>query len=157
MKSLLVVGTIFVSALPFAWAQQQAAAGQKPAMASPGLECFERLQAPEYPKAALEQHVDGSAWTWVQVTPGGGVGKVDTQVVSAWGNGPKLLAPAVEKAMHESKFKPDCAGKTVAVVFRYELHGQSTPNPKVTTRTEAPNLFYIESEPEGSGGTASGH
>lgn len=73
--------------------------------------------------------------------------KIETQVVSAWGEGPKLLTPPVEKAIRASKIKPECAGKKVWAVFRYELHGDVTPDPKVTSRTDAPNVMWIESQP----------
>ena len=114
---------------------------------SDGLAGFENLAAPEYPKTALQAHVDGSVWTTTQVSPQGAVDKIETQVVSAWGDGPKLLTPPVEKAIRSAKLKPECAGKTVWVVFRYQLHGEPTPNPKVTSKTESPNIMNIESQP----------
>jgi len=113
-----------------------------------GMECADHLQMPDFPKTALESKVDGSVWTWFGVTPQGKAEQIKTQVVSAYGTGPNLLTPPVEKALQESQFKSSCAGKTVAVVFRYELHGEATANPKVTTRTENPNIVYIESQPE---------
>ena len=122
---------------------------------SDGLACFENLGTPDYPKTALQAHVDGSVWTTTHVTPQGVVEKVETQVVSAWGDGPKMLTPPVEKAIRAAKIKSECAGKTVSVVFRYQLHGEATPNPKVTSRTEAPNLMYIESQPESVTATTS--
>lgn len=115
-----------------------------------GLACFENLATPEYPKTALQAHVDGSVWTTTQVSPQGAVDKIDTQVVSAWGEGPKLLTPPVEKAIRSAKVKSECAGKTVSVVFRYQLHGEPTANPKVTSKTEAPNIMNIESQPASS-------
>lgn len=118
------------------------------AASNDGLACFENLAAPDYPKIALQSHVDGSVWTTTQVTPQGGIEKIETQVVSAWGEGPKMLTPPVEKAIRAAKIKSECAGKTVSVVFRYQLHGEATPNPQVTSRTEAPNLMYIESRPQ---------
>jgi hypothetical protein len=81
------------------------------------------------------------------VTPQGAADKIDTEVASAWGDGPKLLTPAVEKAVRASKFKPECAGKTVAVVYRYELHGEPTANAKPAARTEG-NIMFIDSQPE---------
>jgi hypothetical protein len=117
--------------------------------ASPdGLACFENLATPEFPQAALQAHVDGSVWTTTHVSPQGTVDKIETQVVSAWGDGPKMLTPPVEKAIRAAKIKPECAGKDVSVVFRYQLHGEATANPKVTSKTEAPNLMWIESQPE---------
>ena len=58
----------------------------------------------------------------------------------------KLLTPAVEKAVRASTFKASCAGKTVDVVYRYELHGEAIASPKVATRTES-NIMYLESQP----------
>jgi hypothetical protein len=92
--------------------------------------------------------VDGTVYVWAQLTPQAAVGKIDTQVASAWADGTKLLTPAVEKAVRASKFKTECAGKTVAVVYRYSLYGDAMPNPKPMTRTELSNIMYIESQPE---------
>lgn len=112
-----------------------------------GLACFENLATPEYPKAALQSHVDGSVWTTTKVNPQGTVDKIDTEVVSAWADGPKLLPPAVEKAIRAAKIKPECAGKNVSVVFRYQLYGEPVSNPKVTSKPDAPNILWIESQP----------
>jgi len=120
-----------------------------PAVAAPdpGLACFENLAPPEFPKSALQAHIDGSVWTWTQVSPQGTPEKVKTEVVSAWGEAPKLLIAPVEKAIRAARIKPDCAGKEVWVVFRYELHGEPVHDPKVTSRTDGPNIMWIESEP----------
>jgi len=119
-----------------------------PPLALPGVECFEHMEAPEYPKAALQGRVDGSIWTKIDVTAQGTAGKVDMQVVTAWTDGGKLLTPPVEKAIQASKFKPDCGGKTVSIVYRFALHGDATANPKPESRTEPPHLVWIESQPE---------
>ena len=119
----------------------------QPASGPEGLACFDNLAAPEFPKNALQQHVDGSVWTWTQVSPQGVIDKIETQVVSAWGQGEKLLTPPVEKAIRAAKIKSECAGKKVSLVFRYQLHGEVTPSPKVTSKTEAPNVMDIESQP----------
>src|SRR5690349_2926402 len=74
--------------------------------ASPdGLACFENLATPEFPQAALQAHVDGSVWTTTHVSPQGTVDKIETQVVSAWSDGPKMLTPPVEKAIRAAKIK----------------------------------------------------
>jgi hypothetical protein len=117
------------------------------ATAPASLDCFENLAAPEFPESALRARVDGTVWTWTEVSPQGIPGKIDTQVVSAWADGAKLLTPAVEKAIRAAKVKPECAGKTVAAVFRYQLYGTATADPKVTSRRDGPNLMWIESQP----------
>jgi hypothetical protein len=136
--------------LPFATAAVLIAGsawGAEPSKTQDGLACFENLQAPEYPSTALQDHVDGSVWTYVHANAQGVPEKIDTQVVSAWSQGNKLLVAPVEKAVRAAKIKPECAGKTISVVFRYELHGNATPNPKVTSRTDGPTIMWIESEP----------
>ena len=87
-------------------------------------------------------------YVWVQLNAQATVDKIDNQVASAWADGPKLLTPAVEKAVRASTFKMECAGKKVAVVYRYSLHGDAIASPKPTTRRELANIMYIESQPE---------
>jgi hypothetical protein len=128
-------------------ADGRAQKAQATASGTDGLACFENLSAPEFPKTALQSHVDGSIWTWTTTNAQGGDEKVETQVVSAWSEAPKLLTPAVEKAIHAARIKPDCAGKKVWVVFRYELHGDAVADPKVTSRADGPNIMWIESSP----------
>src|SRR5579871_5175790 len=132
---------VLLSALPVRAQTTQSASGND------GLSCFVNAPAPEYPRAAIDEHVDGSVWTWTTVTSQGTIDKIDSEVVSAWSKGPKLLAPPVEKAIHEAKIKPECAGRKIWVVFRYDLHGDATPTSRVTSRAERPNIIWIESQP----------
>jgi hypothetical protein len=139
--------TLFIAIAALLTSVHARAQESQPASGLEGLACFENLTAPEFPKSALQEHVDGSVWTWTQVSPQGTIDKIETQVVSAWGQGEKLLTPPVEKAIRMAKIKSECAGKKVSVVFRYQLHGEATPNPKVTSKMGAPNIMDIESQP----------
>jgi hypothetical protein len=121
-----------------------------------GLACFENLPTPEFPAAALQAHVDGSVWTWTQVNAQGTPDKIDTQVVSAWRDGAKLLTAPVEKTIRAAKIKPECAGKTIRAVFRYQLHGEAIADPKVTSRIDGPTLMWIESQPASRAQVSSG-
>jgi Gram-negative bacterial TonB protein C-terminal len=112
-----------------------------------GLECFDTLATPEFPRAALQQKVDGTVWVNFEVTPQGAVDKMETQVTSAYADGPKLLTPPAEAAVKAAKIKSDCNGKKVLVVFRYELHGEPVANPQVTSRREPSYIVWIESQP----------
>lgn len=149
MRRFLFIAATALVALVGARAQQTQAASQTPP-GTDGLACFENLVTPEYPKDALQGHMDGSVWTWTNVNAQGSVDKVETQVVSAWSQGEKLLPPPVEKAIRASKIKPECWGKKVSMVFRYQLHGEATANPKVSSRNEGSNIMYIESQPAAS-------
>jgi hypothetical protein len=123
------------------------AAPEPPPPVNPGFECFESVETPEFPQSALQAHIDATVWVTLQVTPQGTADKIETKVTSAWANGPKLFTPAVEKIVRAAKFKSECAGKTVGVVYRYDLEGEPTAAPKVTAKTEA-RVMYIESRPE---------
>ena len=123
----------------------------------PGLACFENMPAPQYPKTALKDHIDGSVWTTTKISPSGSIDNIETNVASAWSQGAALLTPPVEKSLHAAKIKSDCDGKTVLVVFRYQLHGEPTPAPKVTSRADGDDLLWIESQPMGAPQTTSVH
>jgi hypothetical protein len=112
-----------------------------------GLACFENLAAPEYPREALQTHVEGSVWTWTHVNAQGVPEKIDTQVVSAWSEGPKLLTPAVEKTIRAARIKPECKGKTVWVVFSYRLQGDASSEPKISSHPDGSNVMRIEGQP----------
>lgn len=149
MRSVLLIAFAALAVSAIGRAEQKSEVPDS----SPGLACFQNLVTPEYPRTALQAHVDGSVWTWIHVSQQGTIDKIDTQVVSAWGEAPKLLAPPVEKAIRASKIRSECAGKQVWAIFRYEVHGEPTPDPKVTSRTEAPNMMLIESQPSAPGST----
>jgi hypothetical protein len=91
------------------------------AQAAEGVACFENFDMPEYPAAALSAKIDGFVWATIQVDPSGVPAKIDTEVISAWNEAQKLLAPPVEKAIRAAKVKPECAGQTVHIDFRFIL------------------------------------
>ena len=142
MKNLILTTFVFLSTMNLS-----AADLPKSETAPDGLECFANLTVPEFPLAALRAHVDGSVWVTIQVTPTGSPDKIETQVVSAWADAPKLLPSPVEKAIRASTFKPACYGKSVSTVFRYQLVGEPVANPKATSSSDNPRLMVIESHP----------
>jgi hypothetical protein len=156
MRTVLVIfAAVLVSQLGLAQGGRGRGGGRGPGEAAvpppappkPGFECFAQAVTPEFPKAALQAKVDGTVYAFIQVSPQGTADKIDFDVASSWQNGKMLLTPPVEKALRESKYKTDCAGKTVAVVYRYSLYGEPIAMPKVTTRTEG-NIVFLESQPE---------
>ena len=72
MRRFLFIAISAVAAAVGARAQQTQAASQTPS-ATDGLACFENLTTPDYPKDALQGHMDGSVWTWTNVNAQGAV------------------------------------------------------------------------------------
>jgi hypothetical protein len=149
MRTIVLISIALILSVP-------AQAQQKPTPAVSGLACFENLAAPEFPPAALQAHVDGSVWATVKVSQQSTIEKIDTEVVSAWSDGPKLLVPPVEKVIRAAKVNPACAGKDVPIVFRYLISGDPEPSPTATSRTLGPNVMWIESRPAGKDPLAGG-
>jgi hypothetical protein len=151
MRNLVLAAVTAALSIQYGIAQRGGGRGGPPAPpAGPppaGLECFDNLATPEFPTAALQAKVDGTVWVNLEVGAQGAAGKTTTQVTSAYADGPKLLTPPVEAAIHSAKLKANCSGKTVLVVFRYELHGAPTANPQVTSRRESSYIVWIESQP----------
>jgi hypothetical protein len=107
----------------------------------PSFECFEHVETPEFPRAALQENVTGTVYVTLDA------GKIGTQVTSAWPTAAKILVPAVEKAVHASKIKQECADKSVELAFRFDISGNPIANPATTTRTES-RMMVLESQPE---------
>ena len=113
----------------------------------PGFECFEAVQMPDFPAAALQRRFDGTAWVRIALTPQGTIGNLDLKVISAWGPAPGILGPPVEKVVRASKFKASCNGKTVAVAYVFGISGEAVPAPK-PTRKDSAHVMYIDSQPQ---------
>jgi hypothetical protein len=142
MKTLTISTLVLFSSLT-----ASAADSQVDSSMPEGLQCFASLTAPEFPLEALQQGVDGSVWVNINVNAQGAVEKIDTQVVSAWSDGAKLLTSPVEKAIRAGTFKPVCHGKTVSTVFRYQLVGEPVAKPETKTNSDSPRMMVIESHP----------
>lgn len=154
MRTLLVIfAAVLISQLGLAQGGRGRGGGRGPAAIppppppDPGFECVAQAVTPEFPVSALKAKVDGTVYAFIKVTPQGTADKIDFQVASSWQDGQKLLTPPVEKALRATKYKTDCAGKTVELVYRYSLYGEPAAAPKVSTRTEG-NIVFIESQPE---------
>ena len=115
----------------------------------PGFECFEAAQAPEFPAAALQRRIDGTAWVRVSLTSQGAIDQLDLKVISARGTAPSLLGLPVEKVVRASKFKTACGGKTVAVAYVFSISGEAIATPK-PTRKDSAHVMTLESQLQSS-------
>jgi len=110
--------------------------------------CVERLAIPTYPRVARAVSIDGTVKVKVQLASDASVLKVTTEVVSRFTGAKDLLAGPIEDQIRSVKFRSECGGKLVALVFQFELHGKGMPSPKETSEFSYPNTFRIISEPQ---------
>jgi hypothetical protein len=121
----------------------QSASGQ----AETNFTCVVRLQVPRYPRLALFAQIDGTITATVRLSKGATVGEIATNVESKLGTKGSLLTPSVEDAVQKATFRSDCGGKTVRLIFIFEITGQPSAEPKEIVTFGFPNKFWITSEP----------
>ena len=86
--------------------------------------CVERLQVPRYPRLALFAQIDGTITATVRLSKTATVEQITTNVESKLGTKGSLLTSSVEDAVQKATFLPDCGGKTVRLIFIFEIAGQ---------------------------------
>lgn len=99
--------------------------------------CVERLKIPAYPALANAARIQGTITATISLSS-------HEISVSAASNAGPILSSAVKQAIGESKFRTDCAGKTVTLIFEFKL-GASGSDEKHFF--ESPNKFLILSKP----------
>src|SRR5437868_1523509 len=128
------------------------------AMESPtNIECLERLEAPDYPPLARSARVEATQIVKVLLSD-----QATTQTIeSSLQINSRLLdltkkefTGSAEKALKNSRYSKTCGGKTITLVFHYEI--RDDPNRSSLFGFGPPNHFWIRygpvyAMPEGSG------
>ena len=89
--------------------------GQSGTAAETNMQCVERLEMPTYPWFARVMFIQGNVASTVTIGANGSV-----QDLKSPGAHP-ILTPAVEKALRASKFRINCAGKAVTLVYSFVI------------------------------------
>ena len=109
--------------------------------------CVTRLRLPVYPPIAQSARVGPSMTVAVSLSDDGSPRSVTFEDVSVSGLRPDLVErmfrPAIEGAMKESRFEPTCGGKTVRLVFSFQI-GRDIEKVYFLS----PNRFEIHAKPE---------
>jgi hypothetical protein len=108
--------------------------------------CVDRLRLPTYPLLAQQARISGTVHAAVGLSATASPERIE---IGPAPNAPPvrgLLKAPVEKAIREAIFKKDCSGKTVELVFVFEIRGDAEETPKQTVSYGFPNIFRIESE-----------
>jgi TonB family protein len=108
--------------------------------------CVERLELPSYPPLAAHAGRQATITASVLLTPQGTVKQVDTKAESSFSQAKSLFDAPVRKVISEARFRPDCAGKTVWLVFHFDLNGGLPVNQRGSTSFGYPSNFWIVSE-----------
>jgi hypothetical protein len=123
--------------------------GQTPSTppASADLMCVRRLEVPSYPLLAQQARIEGTVSVDIVLSTAGYVRDVNAHVDAKPPTAARgVLLKAVSEAVRAAAFDCSCAGRTVSLVFIFELAGTSIGQPRQTVSFGSPNRFWIKSE-----------
>jgi len=83
--------------------------------------CFERIIVPDYPALANSARIAADVTVSVVIGRNSASHQIMTQVEKPHGEIRRLFSERVEKAVRSSTFNHQCVGKTIALVFSFEL------------------------------------
>jgi hypothetical protein len=108
------------------------------------ISCIERLIVPNYPALARSVRVAAVVRVSVVVGRDSASHQVNSQVEKPHGDIMRLFSERVEKAVRSSTINHQCVGKTIELVFSFEL-GDDTPveGSRQTVSFSYPNRFTI--------------
>jgi outer membrane biosynthesis protein TonB len=116
------------------------ASGQPlPAESPSNIECLERLEIPDYPPLARSARIQATQTVKVLLSNQATVQSIEILKGKAV-DIEKFFNEGVEKSLKNSRFSKTCGGKTITLVFQYELS-----NDNGSLAFEPPNHFLIRS------------
>jgi hypothetical protein len=118
--------------------------GQTAAESAANVSCFERIIVPDYPALARQARIAADVTVSVVIGRNSASHQITTQVEEPRGDIRRLFSERVEKAVRSSTFNNQCVGKTVELLFNFEL-GNDMPvdGSKQTITFSYPNRFTI--------------
>jgi hypothetical protein len=121
---------------------------QNPFEPETNIGCVERLPMPTYTPAARQAQAEGTITASVLLSPKPSVQmQISSQFTAKTQKVAGVLMQAVESAVEEASYRPDCAGKTVTLIFDFKVTGRPSANPKQSASFGYPNKFWIVTEP----------
>jgi hypothetical protein len=118
-----------------------AATGQ--ASDSSNFVCVKELEMPAYPGIARATATQGDVTAQIELGVGGKVVSVKATTAD---DSPihRIFATTIENHVPFAKYDPTCSGKTVTLIFRFQI--EDTPRP--TVGFAYPNVFLISAKAE---------
>jgi hypothetical protein len=119
--------------------------GQAATESATNVSCFERIIVPDYPALARQARIAADVTASIVIGRDSASHQITTRLAGSKVGG-AFFSERVEKAVRSSTFNNQCAGKTVELVFSFEL-GNDMPveGSKQTISFSYPNRFIITS------------
>jgi hypothetical protein len=139
------VGTSLIAGLLLVVALDRASGQPAPAEGPSNVECLERLEIPDYPPLARQANIQVTQIVKVLLSDQATAQNIQ---YSSQGNPVKferLFKEGTEKALTNSRFSKTCGGKTITLVFHYEI--RDDPDKLQLFAFRPPNHFWIRAAP----------
>ena len=109
--------------------------------------CVEHLQIPTYPPLARQARLAGTLVVTVELSADATVRNV-TAESKLNNNGARIvLERPTEIYLRKSQFSKECAGKTVVLLFEFQINGDPNDRQQQEVAFGYPNRFFITARP----------
>ncbi len=136
----MLVAGLFLMIAPYR------ALGQPGPVESPSnIECLERLEIPDYPPLARQAQIQAIQTVKVLLSDQATVQNVESSLQGKTVNLERFFKEGAERAVKNSRFSKTCGGKTITLVFHYEV--RDDPNKSSLFAFGPPNHFWIRAGP----------
>jgi len=139
-------GALLLAGLLLVVAGDRASGQPRPVESPSNVECLERLEIPEYPPVARAARIQAIQTVKLLLSDQATIQNVEQNLeVKAVSILEKYFRESAEKALKSSRFSKTCGGKTITLVFHYEL--RDDPNTSSLFAFGPPNHFWIRYGP----------
>jgi hypothetical protein len=133
-----------IAGLLFLIAPYRASSQAGPAESPSNIGCLERLEMPDYPPLPRAASIQGTQTVKVLLSEQATVQAVEGSLETRSTGVERYFKESAEKALKKSRFSKTCGGKTITLVFHYELREDDS---KSLFAFQPPNQFWIRAGP----------
>jgi hypothetical protein len=141
----LTAGALLFADLLLLIAPHRAYGQPRPAGSPSNIECLERLEVPDYPPLPRTASIQAVQTVKVHLSDQATVQNVESSLQGKVINLEKDFKDAAQKSLKNSRFSKTCGGKTLTLVFHYEM--RDDPNQSSLFAFGPPNHFWIRYGP----------
>ena len=134
-------GASLIAGLLLVIAPYRASGQPGPVESRSNIECLEHLEVPDYPPLARQARIQATQTVKLLLSDQATIQSIEHSLQGKAVNVERLFKEGAEKALKNSRFSKTCGGRTITLVFHYEL--REDDNRKSLFAFEGPNQFWI--------------
>jgi len=134
-------GASLIAGLLLVLAAYRASGQPGPAASPTNIECVERLEIPDYPPLPRTASIQATQTVKVLLSDQATGQRIETSLQGKHPTVEKDFKDGAEKALKNSRFLKTCGGKTISLIFHYELRADD--NKSSLFAFGPPNHFWI--------------